>query len=168
MTTYRRILRRRVEAALRLRVATNPASSAVEATVDPLTGILEPGLVCTDPAANCSPGNVMLRPDKRPRPLVVRSVAGACLTVNFTNWLDPIQPGQAPNGPQQLNPDLPNGGLFNDDFVADRCASFHAQGVELVNSINDDGSMVGKNADFNAAGACGGSLVAPGERYAGG
>ena len=27
--------------------------------------------------------------DKRTRPIVVRSVAGSCLTVNFTNLLDP-------------------------------------------------------------------------------
>ena len=37
--------------------------------------------------AACSAGNVMLRPDKRPRPLVVRSVADGCLAVNFTNLL---------------------------------------------------------------------------------
>ena len=141
----------------------------VEATPD-VNGILQPGRVCTDPAANCSPGNVMLRPDKRPRPLVVRSVAGACLTVNFTNLLDPIQPGQAPNGPQQLNADLPNGGLFNDDFVADRCASFHAQGVELMNDMTDDGSFVGNNhpnADINACALNGpnkGGVIPPGER----
>jgi hypothetical protein len=125
----------------------------VEATPD-AAGILQPGRVCTDPLANCSPGNVMLRPDKRPRPLVVRSVAGSCLTVNFTNLLDPIQPGQAPNGPQQLNPDLPNGGLFNDNFAADRCASFHAQGVELVNDMDDDGSFVGNNNPDASIAAC--------------
>ena len=138
----------------------------VQATPD-ANGILQPGAVCTA-AGNCSAGNVMMRPDKRPRPLVVRSVAGACLTVNFTNLLDPLLDpqgdrdlGQAPNGPQQLNADLHGGGLFNDDFVADRCASFHAQGVELVGGINDDGSKVGNNPDV-AGGACGGSLVAPG------
>ncbi len=125
----------------------------VEATPN-AQGILQPGRVCTDPQASCSAGNVMLRPDKRPRPLVVRSVAGACLTVNFTNWLDPVVPGQAPNGPQQLNADLPNGGLFNDDFVADRCASFHAQGVELVNDMDDDGSFVGNNNPEANIAAC--------------
>ena len=97
----------------------------------------------------------MLRPDKRPRPLVLRSVEGACLKVNFTNLLDPLgAPGQAPNGPQQLNPDLPNGGLFNDNFAADRCASFHATGVELVDSMDDDGSFVGKNDPNANVAAC--------------
>ena len=76
------------------------------------------GVPCS--VAECTAGKVQLRPDKRPRPLVVRAVEGGCLTVNFTNLLDPLgAPGQAPSGPQQLNPDLPNGGLFNDDFVAD-------------------------------------------------
>jgi len=39
----------------------------------PITQLVRPDLA----------GNVELRPDKRTRPLVVRSVAGACLTVNF-------------------------------------------------------------------------------------
>jgi len=140
----------------------------VQATPD-ANGILQPGAVCTT-AGNCSAGNVMLRPDKRPRPLVVRSVAGACLTVNFTNLLEPIvppAPNQAQQGQNTLGT-LPNGnpfpGLFNDDFVKDRCASFHAQGVELVNSMADDGSQVGVNpgADKIAAGQCGSGIVAAG------
>ncbi len=118
-----------------------------------------PGAVCTDPGVNCSPGNVMLRPDKRPRPLVVRSVAGACLNVTFTNLLDPIpNPNPAQQG-QNTPGTLPNGqpfpGLFNDNQVADRCASFHAQGVELVGTMDSDGSFVGVNdtaADIDACG----------------
>ncbi len=74
---------------------------------------------CTQTA--CTAGNVELRPDKRPRPLVVRSVAGSCLTVNFTNLLAPVA---NPNNAQQ-------DALFNDDQVADRCAGFHAQGTEI-------------------------------------
>jgi hypothetical protein len=35
----------------------------------------------------CTAGNVELRRDKRPRPLVIRSIEGSCLTVNFTNLL---------------------------------------------------------------------------------
>ena len=49
----------------------------------------------------CTPGKVELRPDKRTRPLVVRSVAGACLTVNFTNLLAPVA---NPNNPIQACP----------------------------------------------------------------
>jgi hypothetical protein len=33
------------------------------------------------------PGKVTLRPDKRPRPIVLRVAAGDCLTVNLTNLL---------------------------------------------------------------------------------
>ena len=100
----------------------------------------------------CTAGNVMLRPDKRPRPLVVRSVAGACLNVTFTNLLAPTA---NPNNAIQDN-------LINDDQVADRCAGFHASGTELVTSMADDGSMVGANPGANVnAGQCGGGLVAP-------
>jgi len=103
-------------------------------------------------------GNVEQRPDKRPRPLVIRSVAGSCLTVNFQNLLDPVA---------NPNPDT-QGGLFNDDQVAGRCAGFHAQGVELVDTIASDGSMVGNNyPSGDIAANCGiadikGSLAGPG------
>jgi hypothetical protein len=43
-------------------------------------------------------GRVELRPDKRTRPIVIRSVAGACLTVNFQNLLAPVA---NPNNAQQ-------------------------------------------------------------------
>jgi len=105
----------------------------------------------------CTAGNVELRPDKRPRPLVVRSVAGSCLTVNFTNLLAPVA---NPNNAQQDN-------LFNDDQVAGRCAGFHASGTELVDDMTDDGSMVGANPGSTAMAsptACGtDGLVAPGD-----
>jgi len=79
--------------------------------------------------------NAQMREDKRPRPLVVRSAEGDCLTVNFQNLLSPAA---APFNAQQDQ-------LFNDDQVFDRCASFHAQGVELIGDINSDGSFVGNN-----------------------
>jgi hypothetical protein len=108
----------------------------------------------------CAAGNVELRPDKRPRPLVIRSVAGACLTVNFTNLLDPIA---NPNNAQQDQ-------LFNNDQVAGRCAGFHATGTEVRSiggGIANDGSMVGNNhpgddvAANCAVGDTKGSLVGP-------
>jgi hypothetical protein len=124
----------------------------------------------------CTAGNVELRPDKRPRPLVVRSVAGACLTVNFTNLL--TGPGQAagntdpvtgailgdPDGANPNNAQQDN--LINNDQVKGRCAGFHATGTELV-SIDDDGSMVGNNYPLgDVTSNCGygdqkGSLVGP-------
>jgi hypothetical protein len=111
---------------------------------------------CSEAGANCQAGNVELRPDKRPRPLVVRSVAGACLTVNFTNLLAPMA---NPNNAQQDQ-------LFNDDQVAGRCAGFHASGTELRNIIPfgstsamaNDGSMVGANPGASTANTTGGVI----------
>ena len=109
---------------------------------------------------SCTAGNVELRPDKRPRPLVVRSAAGDCLTVNFTNLLAPVA---NPNNAQQDN-------LINNDQVAGRCAGFHASGTELRTSMADDGSMVGANPGANIGPAdqgqanCGTGLAAPGAR----
>ncbi|MDH3642034.1 MAG: hypothetical protein OES38_08045 [Gammaproteobacteria bacterium] len=103
--------------------------------VDPVTRLPTGDI----PGTNLTAGNVELRPDKRTRPLVVRSVAGACLTVNFTNLLAPVA---NPNNAQQ-------DALFNDDQVAGRCAGFHASGTELVDDISSDGSMVGANPGAN-------------------
>ena len=80
-----------------------------------------------------SPGNVQLRSDKRPRPLVLRMNEGDCLTINFTNYLSPTRKDN----------DQPN----------TRYASIHVIGMQLVTSIASDGSNVGANAS---------SLVAPG------
>jgi len=74
---------------------------------------------------NLSPGNVMLRPDKRPRPLVLRVNVGDCLKVNFTNLL-----ANAPVDPEQ---------------PATRTASVHVVGMQLVGGIASDGSNVGAN-----------------------
>ncbi len=78
-------------------------------------------------------GEVALRSDKRPRPLVLRMNVGDCLTVNFQNLLSPTP--------------------IDGEQPATRTASFHAMGMQLVNSIADDGSYVGTNPS---------SLVSPG------
>jgi hypothetical protein len=51
------------------------------------------------------PGNVELRPDKRPRPLVLRIAAGDCLDVKLTNLLtNNPNPFNIPHpGPQAIN-----------------------------------------------------------------
>ncbi|MEJ5376622.1 MAG: copper oxidase [bacterium] len=41
-----------------------------------------------------TPGQVMLRPDRRPRPLVLRANVGDTLVVRFTNLLDPVRPSE--------------------------------------------------------------------------
>ena len=88
--------------------------------------------------------NAQMREDKRPRPLVVRSVAGGCLTVNFQNLLSPAA---APFNAQQDQ-------LFNDDQVFDRCTSFHASGTELIGTMDSDGSFVGNNNPGESVAAC--------------
>jgi hypothetical protein len=70
-------------------------------------------------------GNVQLRPDKRPRPLILRMNVGDCLQINFTNLL-----AQTPKDKEQ---------------PATRTASVHVHGMQLVDSIASDGSNVGKN-----------------------
>jgi len=88
-----------------------------------------------------TPGHVAIRPDKHPRPVVLRVAAGSCLQVSFQNLLTPAANPRQP-------PLLFNNEPFNlaiDDQVADRFAGFHPSGLELVNSINSDSSFTGTN-----------------------
>ena len=91
---------------------------------------LRQDVVANDGATNSLlPGQVMLRPGKRPRPLVLRMNVGDCLEIHFQNLLssstDPNATGNAP---------------------PTRYAGAHINGLSLVDSINDDGSYVGGNA----------------------
>ncbi len=79
------------------------------------------------------PGNVQLRPGKRPRPLVLRMNIGQKIQINFQNLL----------ASSRVNDNQPN----------TRAAGIHVVGLQLVNTIASDGSHVGANAS---------SLVAPG------
>ncbi len=90
-------------------------------------------VVPIDPSHGLVAGNVMLREDKRPRPLVLRMGVGDCLEIQFQNLLNPTP--------------------VDNDQPATREASVHVVGLQLVTSIADDGSNVGLNAS---------SLVAPG------
>lgn len=72
-----------------------------------------------------SPGKIMLRPDKRPRPIVLRVNAGSCLEIKFANLLtkepaDPLQP-------------------------VTRDVGIHVSGMQVIDSIADDGTWVGQN-----------------------
>ncbi len=88
-----------------------------------------------------SAGKVMLRPGKRPRPLVLRVNQAQCLEITFTNLLNATaQAITVPTGNTETQP-------------ATRAASVHVQGVEWVKDAGDDGSWVGSNAS---------SLVSPG------
>jgi len=100
-----------------------------------------------------SAGNAMLRPGKRPRPLVLRVNEGDCLSVNFTNWLSSALSGslQVPIAPSSPDPNAT--AVKNDDGPATRTASFHVLGMQ-AQGIESDGSYVGNNTD---------SLAKPGE-----
>ncbi len=80
------------------------------------------GKSCAD--GHCQPGQVMLRPDKRPRPIVLRANIGQCLQINFTNLLA----ATATNGESNT-----------------RHAGVHLTGMELVGDINSDATFSGKN-----------------------
>ncbi|HEY3839937.1 MAG TPA: hypothetical protein VGL72_25375 [Bryobacteraceae bacterium] len=73
-------------------------------------------------------GNVRLRAEKRPRPLVLRVNQGGCLQVNFRNLLDATTPASLTNLPLDT-----------------RYASLHVSGLNLVGSIVSDASFVGTN-----------------------
>ncbi|MEJ8837423.1 hypothetical protein [Ramlibacter sp. AN1133] len=97
-----------------------------------------------------TPGQLDLRPDKRHRPLVLRVRVGDCLTVNLQNLLTAVA---NPNNVPLVEPSGQQHTVFIDEQVTGRFVGFHASGVELVNSIADDGSDTGANLS---------SLVAPG------
>jgi hypothetical protein len=108
-------------------------------------------VVAIDPTQGLVPGNVQLRPDKRPRPLVLRVNVGDCLKIDFQNLLAP-----APTSLQQ---------------PATRSASIHVTGLELATttatppSITDDGFYAGANANGQLASGAGTTytLYAPAE-----
>ena len=89
-------------------------------------------------------GQVFLRPDKRPRPLILRVAAGDCLKVVFKNLLTPAaNPRNAPiNGPIT---GVPPFNVQIDDQPESRFAGFHVSGMQLVDSMASDSSWVGKN-----------------------
>src|SRR5215208_1609405 len=100
---------------------------------------LKNDVVAIDPGKGLVPGNVQLRPGKRPRPIALRMNVGDCLAINFTNLLAPdaadVNSFAANNAP------------------ATRTASAHIMGLNLVGTIASDGSNVGQNPS---------SLVNPG------
>ncbi len=75
----------------------------------------------------------MLRPDKRPRPMVLRVRQGDCLQITLTNRL----PATPPSPSSPIPPPL---------ATVTNQVSLHVQGLEIVNSNDDDGTFVGQNA----------------------
>ncbi|MGY2258741.1 manganese-oxidizing multicopper oxidase MnxG [Pseudomonas sp. SDO55104_S430] len=100
---------------------------------------------------SATPGQVTLRPDKRPRPLVLRVAAGDCLTVNLQNLLA-FQAN--PNGQGGDHENGANGELHVDAQVADRHVGFQVNGLQAFGSINDISANSGRNDN---------TLLAPGQ-----
>ncbi|WP_449433005.1 manganese-oxidizing multicopper oxidase MnxG [Pseudomonas putida] len=91
---------------------------------------------------NATPGQVTLRADKRPRPLVLRVAAGDCLQVNLHNLLA-FQAN--PNGQDNDHENAANGELHVDAQVADRHVGFQVNGLQAFGSINDIAANSGRN-----------------------
>ena len=91
-------------------------------------------VVAPEGGATLGPGSAVLRPGKRPRPLVLRVNQGQCLDIRLTNYLDP-----STNSP---------------NLVTTRAVSLHVDGLEWRTGPADDGSWVGANPS---------SQVAPGD-----
>lgn len=127
--------------------------------------------------------DIALRPDLRPRPLVLRVAESGYLKVRFTNLLEvkanPFKsdPDPLPNIDHPMeqapkdSPGTPDDKriLRIDDQVASRVVGFHPQGLELVSisglpGIHSDSSSVGQNPDSapNSLTAKAGSMVEPG------
>ena len=112
---------------------------------------LERDVVSIEPGKPISPGNVQLRPDKRPRPIVLRVNEGDCLQVTFTNLLTPkredVEHKEFTNQPdKQPVTEFPIR-LRQNDTTFTRSASMHVNGLDYVNGPNeDDGANVGRNA----------------------
>ncbi|HKY05434.1 MAG TPA: copper oxidase, partial [Blastocatellia bacterium] len=97
-------------------------------------------VVSIDGSGGLTPGNVQLRSEKRPRPIVLRVNEGDCLEVTFTNLLNPNPPSSVDG--------------VSVDSTATRKASMHVNGLDYVGGIASDGANVGQNPS---------SLAAPGE-----
>jgi len=105
-------------------------------------------VVALDPAVSKepTPGNAVLRADKRPRPIVLRVNEGDCLQVTFTNLLSetaaeeggiPSQNGgRLPDHVQALPGSAPKTGVdaaepVSVDMPRTRAASFHITGLSM-------------------------------------
>ncbi len=76
---------------------------------------------------------VRLRQDHRPRPMVLRANVGDCLEVNLANLL-----------PTQIE-------LTSATGLPSNTVGFHPVGMELVDSISNDGQFNGRNPNSQAA-----------------
>src|SRR5262245_22963307 len=145
------------------------------------------------PGGAFAPGYVMLRPDKRPRPIVLRMNVGDCLQIQFQNLLGnfpsvfsvnagpqqyPVKVGGSPYTGNQNAKIKQSGQVFFDALDSQpptRLAGVHVMGLNLVSAeappgtpaapVGADGSWVGAN-DTNPANVqqLASGLVGPGSR----
>ncbi len=99
-------------------------------------------------------GKVRLRPDKRPRPIVLRANRGNVLKIRFTNLLAPYDSLQVVDAYGTNRPATVNQNQANGIYPKTRAAGVHILGTEMIGSIASDGSWSGANAS---------SLANPGE-----
>jgi hypothetical protein len=100
------------------------------------------------PDSAAQPGNVALRADKRPRPLVLRANVGDCLEIHFQNLLSP-QPVEAPEPEEPPDPGEPEEPPVSQPV--DRNVGVHVAGMQLVDAITSDGAFVGEGPSGLAA-----------------
>jgi plastocyanin len=113
-------------------------------------------VVPNDGSGKLTPGNVMLRPDKRARPMVLRMNVGDCMEITFENLLANVpsiaQTPAIPYDPANSKT-IPDNSNSSTSQPATRLAGVHVMGMELK-EIKADGSWVGANDS---------SLSAPGD-----
>jgi hypothetical protein len=118
-----------------------------------------PSVSCA--AGGCKPGQVHLRDDRRPRPIVLRLGAGDCLSVSLTNL---VTPSPTPDN-LQISTNAQVGTLWGQTRT--RAVGFHVAGLDLLPggpppptnppcnpSLTSDANWVGTNCS---------SLANPGE-----
>ncbi len=109
--------------------ATEPAPEESAIAPAPAPGAETQATGSGSGGGDLSPGNARLRPNKRPRPIVLRVNEGDCLEVSFTNLINPNE----------------------NDRPATPTASFHVNGLDYLGTIQSDGAFVGKNPSSLAA-----------------
>jgi Tol biopolymer transport system component len=111
---------------------------------------LKRDVVAIDSSRPLAAGNVQLRADKRPRPLVLRVNEGDCLQVTFTNLLTANRADLTgvnnTNQPDKQNYTGRPIEFLENNSTFTRAASMHVNGLDYVNSPGiSDGANVGKN-----------------------
>lgn len=146
-------------------------------------------IVSTGVPGELKAGKVMLRPDKRPRPIVLRANVGDCLQISFQNLLgDFPEVFKAPDANQQYPVKVQAGGEYtaNQNVItkqnpppaqttfdpinsqsATRLAGVHVMGLELVKAEDASGPLAGVSADGSWVGANDVAAVDPHKRASG-